>query len=158
MLKHARAGHSYTDARRQFEREGVSSSLEKHLSPALGMGWRRGAPLWTAGPQVDLRRCVVAVRSEIFKERPRPLPPPLLGRRQWLAGSRKSVLRQNERLGVGVGVHCFIRIEAVACFPHSDDAQDFRSDAGEREQGLTRLQREDINLKKSLHISYSSPV
>lgn len=37
MLKHAHAGHSYTDVRRQFEREGVSSSLEKHLSLALEM-------------------------------------------------------------------------------------------------------------------------
>lgn len=79
-----------------------------------------------------------------------PPSPPLLGRRQWPAGSRKSVLRQEERLWVGVGVHCFIRIEAAACFPHSDDAQDFRSDAGERQEGLTRLQMEDIN-EKSLH-------
>lgn len=33
-------------------------------------GWRteEGAPLSTAGPRVDLRRCVAAIRSEIFKE------------------------------------------------------------------------------------------
>lgn len=72
MLKHAHAGHSYTDARRRFEGEGVSSSLEKHLSLAFGTGRRRGAPLWTAGPRVDLRRCVAAVRSGIFKELPSP--------------------------------------------------------------------------------------
>lgn len=127
MLKHAHAGHSYTDARRQFEGEGVSSSLEKHLSLAFGTGRQRGAPLWTAGPRVDLRRCVAAVRSEIFKEPPTPLTslPPLLGRRQRPAGSRQSVLRQDKRLWVGVGVHCFIRIEAAACCPRTDDTQGF---------------------------------
>lgn len=34
--------------------------------------WRteeeEGAPLWTAGLRVDLRRCVAAIGSEIFKE------------------------------------------------------------------------------------------